>query len=60
MCYLPKLNNERKSEMKKLLGIIGAVLIFGAIGAEQTGAIGFNQAIKQCVIGLPMLAIGVM
>ncbi len=46
--------------MKKLLGIIGAVLIAGAIGSEQIGAIDFTRAIAHCLIGLPMLAIGTM
>lgn len=46
--------------MKKLLGIIGAVLVVGAIGSEQTGAIGLGQALIQCVVGLPMFAFGVM
>lgn len=46
--------------MKKLFGIIGGLLIVGAIGSEQIGAIGFGQAVKQCLIGLPMLAIGTM
>lgn len=46
--------------MKKLLGIIGAVLVFGAIGSEQISAISFGQAVTQCLIGLPMFAIGVM
>ena len=49
--------------MKKLKGfllILGLVLIFGAVGGDQTGAIEFGQAIKQCLIGLPMFVIGVM
>ena len=44
--------------MKKLLFIIGGVLIVGAIGSEQTGVIPFAEAVKYCIIGLPMLAIG--
>lgn len=50
----------KEKEMKKILCIIGAVLVFGAIGAEQTEAISFTQSLVQCVIGLPMFAIGVM
>lgn len=44
--------------MKKLLLIIGAVLILGGIGSEEIGRIEFAQAVKQCLIGLPMVAIG--
>lgn len=47
-------------KLKGLLFIIGAILIFGGIGAEQTGDATFGQAIVQCLIGLPMFAIGVM
>lgn len=46
--------------MKKILAIVGAVLVIGAIGAEQTSAIDFVQALKQCAVGLPMLMIGTM
>jgi hypothetical protein len=46
--------------MKKILAIVGAILVVGAIGAEQTSAIEFGQALKQCAIGLPMMVIGVM
>lgn len=46
--------------MKKILGIIGAVLVVGAIGSEQIGVIGFGQAVTQCLIGMPMFAFGVM
>lgn len=46
--------------MKKILAIVGAILVIGAIGAEQTSAIEFGQALMQCVVGLPMFAIGVM
>ena len=51
---------ERTEEMKKLLGIIGAVLVIGSIGACDTEAISLGQAVKQCLIGLPLCAIGVM
>ena len=47
-------------KLKGLLFIIGAVLVFGGIGSEQIGVISFAQAIKQCLIGLPMCAIEVM
>lgn len=47
-------------KLKGLLFIIGAVLIFGGIGAEQTGDATFGQAILQCLIGLPMFAMSVM
>ena len=47
-------------KLKGLLFIIGAILVFGGIGSEQTGVISFAQAIKQCLIGLPMCVIGVM
>lgn len=46
--------------MRKLLTIIGAVLIFGAIGSEQIGAIGFGQAIVQSIVGLLMFVLGVL
>ena len=46
--------------MKKILGIIGAVLVIGAIGACDTEAISLGQAVKQCLIGMPMFAIGGM
>lgn len=46
--------------MKKLLGIIGAVLVLGSIGACDTETISLSQALMQCVVGLPMCAIGVM
>jgi hypothetical protein len=48
--------------MKKLKGwlfVIGAVLTVGAIGSEQIGVIPFAEAVKYCMVGLPMLAIGV-
>ena len=45
--------------MKKILPIIGLILVFGAIGACETEVITFGQAIKQCLIGLPMFAMGV-
>ena len=41
-----------------VLFIIGAVLILGGIGSEEIGAIEFTQAIKQCLIGLPMVLMG--
>lgn len=47
-------------KVKGFLAIIGLILIFGAAGTEQTGAIEFSQAMKQCLIGLPLLGIGVM
>jgi hypothetical protein len=47
-------------KLKGLLFIVGAILVFGGIGSEQTGVISFAQAMKQCLIGLPMFAIGVM
>lgn len=46
--------------MKKILAIVGAILVVGAIGAEQTSAIEFGQALMQCVVGLPMIAMSVM
>ena len=46
-------------KLKSLLFIVGAILVFGGIGSEQTEVITFGQAIKQCLIGLPMFAIGV-
>lgn len=46
--------------IKGLIFICGAVLVFGGIGAEQTSAITFGQAVTQCLVGLPMFAIGVM
>ena len=47
-------------KIKDLCLVVGAVLIVGAIGSEQIGAIGFGQAVKQCLIGMPMFAFGVM
>lgn len=46
--------------MKKILFLIGTGLVFGSILACDTEAIAFGQAIKQCVFGLPLMAIGVM
>lgn len=45
--------------MKKLLLIIGAVLILGGIGSEEIGRIEFAQAVKQGLAGLAMIAVGV-
>lgn len=47
-------------KLKGLLFIVGAILVIGGIGSEQTGVISFAQAIKQCLIGLPMCAVGVL
>ena len=60
MCYLPNQNNERKKGMKKILFIIGAALVFGSILACDIETIAFGQAIKQCMVGLPLMAIGVL
>ena len=46
--------------MKKILFVIGAVLVLGAIGACDSETIAFGQALKQCMIGLPLMAISVM
>ena len=46
--------------MKKILFIIGAALVFGSILACDTEMIAFGQALKQCAVGLPLMAIGVM
>lgn len=45
-------------KIKGLLFVIGAVVIVGAIGSEQAGVIPFAEAVKYCIAGLPMLAIG--
>lgn len=57
MIWMIKGDKEMK-KLKGLLFIVGAVLIFGAAGSEQTGALEFAQAMKQCLIGLPMFVIG--
>ena len=46
--------------MKTILFIVGALLIWGGIGACDTGSGTFGQAIVQCLIGLPMFAISCM
>ena len=46
--------------MKKILVIIGIVLVLGSIGACDIEAIALERAITQCLIGMPMFAIGVM
>jgi hypothetical protein len=46
--------------MKKLLVIIGAVVLLGGIGACDIGRIEFAQAIHQSLIGLPLIVIGVV
>ena len=46
--------------MKKILFIIGAVLVVGGIGACDNGTVTFGQAVVQSLFGLPMIAIGVM
>ena len=46
--------------MKKILCIIGGILVFCGIGACDIGTGTFGQALMQCVVGLPMIAIGVM
>ena len=48
--------------MKKIKGFLfvaGLIMIIGAAGGDQTGAIEFGQAMKQCLIGLPMMFFGV-
>ena len=47
-------------KFKGLMFIIGLVLVFGAAGSFDTGAMEIGQAMKQCLFGLPMMAIGVM
>lgn len=54
------ITKERAIDLKKMLSIIGVVLIVGAIGSEQTGAIGFGQAIVQSIVGLLMFVLGVL
>ena len=44
--------------MKNLLFIVGAVMMIGSVGACDIGLIDLSRAITQCLIGLPMLAIG--
>ena len=46
--------------MKAILFLVGLILVIGSIGACDTGAIALTQAIKQCAIGLPIIAIGCM
>lgn len=46
-------------KIKGILAIIGLVLVLSAVGSEQINVISFGQAIKQCLIGLPMFVIGV-
>ena len=37
--------------MKKVLLIIGAVIVLGSIGACDTETITLAQALKQCIVG---------
>lgn len=45
--------------MKHLLFFIGIGVILGTVGACDVGKIGLIQAIMQCLVGVPMVAIGV-
>lgn len=46
--------------MRKVLAVIGAVVLLGGIGACDIGRIEFAQAIHQCLIGAPLIVIGVV
>ena len=58
MIWMIKGEKEMK-KIKGILAIIGLVVVLGAAGSEQINVISFGQAIKQCLIGLPMFVIGV-
>lgn len=46
--------------MKKFLLIVGFLIVVGSAGASDLGQITLIQAVKQCMIGIPMIAIGIM
>ena len=46
--------------MKKILLVVGFLIVAGSAGACDLGDITLAQAVKQCLIGLPMMAIGTM
>ena len=46
--------------MKKILTGLGAIIIIGTAGACDLDKITIAQAVKQCLIGLPMVVIGRM
>lgn len=45
--------------MKHLLFSIGLAVVLGSILACDTETIELAQAVKQCLVGLPMIALGV-
>lgn len=53
--------------MKKVFKFIGSALIFiglmfllGTAGASDTGRIGFDETVKQILIGLGIMGVGMM
>lgn len=45
--------------MKKFLLLVGFFIVAGSAGACDLDNITLAQAIKQCLVGIPMMAIGV-
>ena len=41
-----------------VLGIAGAILLFGTAGASDAGVIEFGKAIEQCIVGIGMVICG--
>lgn len=46
--------------MKKILTVLGAIIIIGTAGACDLDKITIAQTIKQLLVGLPMVVIGRM
>ena len=46
--------------MRKILIWTGLIMVVGGIGACDCETITFGQAIAQCLIGLPLFAVGTM
>ena len=46
--------------MRKILLILGCLIIVGSAGATDLNQITLLQAVKQCMVGIPMIAIGIM
>ena len=46
--------------MKKILLILGCLIVVGSAGATDLNQITLLQAVKQCIVGFPMIVIGIM
>ena len=45
--------------MKKILLVVGFFILVGSAGACDIEQITLAQAVKQCLVGVPLMAIGV-